>query len=431
MRSRLSIPVFTISAVLLAATGGWAQTARPDPRPEVTRATTAIPDLRQGISEPIKVSATQTNLGFGDWLDSFRTRARGKGISEDTLDASLSGIKYNTDVIGRDRNQGEFSKAIWEYLDSAVSDLRIGNGLAALDGHGKTLDLIEAEYGVDKEVVAAVWGLESAYGTFRGNEPVIESLATLAYDGRRGAFFEQQLIAALEIVQAGDVAPEKMTGSWAGAMGHTQFMPTSYLAYAVDFTGDGKRDIWSDDPTDALASTAAYLARFGWEKGEPWGVEITLPEGFDYRLADGRTSTTADWEAIGIRSVDGRDLPRSDGAEILLPAGARGPALMIFPNFRVIERYNTADSYVIAVGHLSDRLRGGPSFRSGWPREDRALRQAERVELQRALTTAGFSTKGVDGKIGPNTISAIRSYQQAQGLVPDGYASIDLLDRLR
>nr|WP_226898495.1 lytic murein transglycosylase [Mangrovicoccus algicola] len=372
------------------------------------------------------------NTGFARWISGFRGRALSQGISARTFDRAFQGVEYDTDVIGRDRNQAEFARSLWDYLDSAVSPTRIANGRAALASWGPVLDRIEAKYGVDKEVVVAVWGLESAYGTYRGSTPIIPALATLAYDGRRGAFFEEQLVAALKILQAGDTDPRHMTGSWAGAMGHTQFMPTSFLQYAVDFTGDGRRDIWSEDPSDALASTASYLARFGWAQNRPWGVEVQLPQGFDYAQADHdiRRPVSA-WTRMGVRGMDGARVADHGKAAILLPAGARGPAFMIFQNFNVIERYNAADSYVIAVGHLSDRLKGGPAFTRDWPRGDRALKSAEKKELQTRLTAAGFSTDGVDGRIGPNTISAIRRYQSARGLVPDGYASAALLEHLR
>jgi membrane-bound lytic murein transglycosylase B len=317
-------------------------------------------------------------------------------------------------------------------LDSAVSDTRIRNGKDALRKNARTLDAIERHFGVEKEVVVAVWGLESAYGSFRGKNDIIRSLSTLAFDGRRGAFFEEQLIAALKILQNGDTTPRQMTGSWAGAMGHTQFMPTSYLAYAVDFTGDRKRDIWSDDPTDALVSTAAYLKRFGWIKGQPWGVEVQLPKGFNFALADrGIQRMPSQWAQIGIVDMNGRAVRDYGAASILLPAGGSGAAFMIFKNFEVIERYNTADAYVIGVGHLSDRIKGGPAIRASWPRGDRALSFAERKEMQKLLTRRGFDTQGVDGRIGPKTISAVRAFQQANGLTPDGYASLKLLRRLR
>jgi len=257
-------------------------------------------------------------------------------------------------------------------------------------------------------------------------------LATLAYDGRRGKFFQAQLVAALRILQDGDTTPDKMTGSWAGAMGHTQFIPTSYLAYAVDFSGDGRRDIWSDDPSDALASTAAYLARYGWVKGQPWGVEVALPEGFDYNLANRNiTKIPEDWAILGVVGVDGTALPNHGDGSILLPAGSQGAAFMIFKNFEVIEQYNTADAYVIGFGHLSDRISGGTSIRANWPRGDRALSLNERLELQKLLTAQGFSTLGIDGKIGPRTIAAVRGYQAYNKLVPDGYPSLVLLKRLR
>lgn len=376
--------------------------------------------------------ASTSNLAFSRWIDRFRSRARAAGIRDSVFDAAFRGVRYNANVIQKDRNQSEFTKQIWDYLDSAASETRVRNGREALRKHKRLLSEIEARYGVEAEVVAAVWGLESAYGTFRGDLPLIESLATLAFDGRRGRFFEQQLIAALKIIQSGDVAPARMTGSWAGAMGHTQFIPTSYLSYAVDFRGDGRRDIWSDDPTDALASTAAYLKNFGWTKGQPWGVEVMLPRGFDYRQTGERIKKSpAEWAAMGVRDVKGAKVPSYGRASILLPAGAQGAAFMIFDNFHVIERYNTADAYVIGVGHLSDRIAGAGPLRSGWPRDDRNLRFVEKKEMQQRLTAKGFNTQGVDGVIGPNTIQAIRRFQSSVGMVPDGYASYEILRRLR
>jgi membrane-bound lytic murein transglycosylase B len=379
----------------------------------------------------VDVQVSTSNIAFQRWIDGFRSRAIAEGIRPQTVDGALQGVRYNADVIQRDRNQSEFTKQIWEYLDSAVSETRVRNGQAALRENARILAEIEARYGVEAEVVTAVWGLESSYGSFRGTTPIIEALATLAFDGRRGAFFEEQLIAALRIIQSGDVAPRAMTGSWAGAMGHTQFIPTSYLAYAQDFRGDGKRDIWSDDPTDALASTAAYLARFGWTKGQPWGVEVVLPRGFDYAQSGERIKKSPqDWARLGVRDTRGAAVPDYGRASILLPAGARGAAFMIFDNFHVIERYNAADAYVIGVGHLADRIAGGPPIRAAWPREDRGLRLTERKEMQQRLTRAGFDTEGVDGIIVPRTIAAIRSFQKSVGMVPDGYASYEVLRRL-
>jgi membrane-bound lytic murein transglycosylase B len=388
------------------------------------------------LDGPVHVSPitrVQTaNQSFNAWISSFRNRATRQGILTATFDAAFDGIIYNTTVIERDRNQSEFTKSLWDYLDTAVSDARVRNGRRALDNNRQLLNRIEDTFGVDKDVVVAIWGLESAYGAVRGSTNVIEAMATLAYDGRRGEFFEQQLIAALQILQAGDTAPRNMTGSWAGAMGHTQFIPTSFLDYAVDGNGDGRRDIWADDPTDALASTANYLRSFGWVQGQPWGVEVQIPQGFDYATARRENQKLpSELATIGIVDMAGRAVPDHGSASILLPAGALGAAFMIFPNFAVIERYNTADAYVIGVGLLSGRISGGDAVQAAWPRDDRALNGVERVELQERLTAAGFDTTVIDGRIGPLTINAIRNYQLANNITPDGYASLRLLNRLR
>ncbi|WP_299887821.1 lytic murein transglycosylase [uncultured Ruegeria sp.] len=393
--------------------------------------TVSVRPIPRPTAEVLRVS-TEGNARFEAWLGSFQKRASQQGVSQTTLVRALSNVTYDKDVIKRDRNQAEFSKPIWEYLDSAVSDTRISNGRESLDRYRQILEQIEAQYGVEKEVVTAIWGLETAFGSYRGNNQTIRSLATLAFDARRAQFFETQLIAALQIIQSGDVSAGNMVGSWAGAMGHTQFMPTSYLDHAVDFDGDGRRDIWSDDPTDALASTAAYLARHGWTKGQPWGVEVNLPEGFDFSSAKREfTLMPSEWAAQGVVAPDGAPVPDYGQAAILLPAGGQGVALMIFENFKVIEAYNGADAYVIGIGHLSDRLAGRGAFRSDWPRGDRVLSFTERKELQTRLTQAGFDTQSIDGRIGPNTIDALRAYQVAQGLPPDGYATLQLLERLR
>jgi len=310
------------------------------PAPEYS----VYPKPRPDTGALVLAQVETSNAAFSRWIEGFRGRARAAGIRDSVFNTSFQGVRYNTGVVQKDRNQSEFTKQIWDYLDSAVSDARVRNGRAALRDNGRVLREIEARYGVEAEVVAAIWGLESAYGSFRGKIPIIEALATLAFDGRRGRFFEQQLIAALKIVQSGDVRSRDMRGSWAGAMGHTQFIPTSYLSYAEDFRGDGKRDIWSDDPTDALASTAGYLKAFGWTKGQPWGVEVRLPQGFDFRWTGERIKKSpTEWAALGVRDVKGARVADFGRASILLPAGARGAAFMIFYNVHVIERYNSAD----------------------------------------------------------------------------------------
>ena len=376
--------------------------------------------------------ARAQSAGLQNWIAQFRSRARAAGISDRIFQAAFSGIQYLPDSIERDRNQSEFVKPMGDYIATAASEARVTNGREMVQRYASVLSQIEARFNVEPHVVTAVWGMESNYGRRRGDTPLISTLATLAYDGRRGQFFESQLIAALRILQNGDVAPANITGSWAGAMGHTQFIPTSYEAYAVDFTGDGRRDIWTDDPTDALASTAAYFRRFGWQKGQPWGVEVRLPQGFDFSQT-GRTATRspARWAQIGVRGIDGQPVPNYGEATLSTPTGAGGPAFLLFRNYDVIGRYNNAEAYIIGVGHLADRIRGLGPLQAAWPTGERRLRRAERTELQQRLTRAGFSTQGVDGRIGPNTRAAIRAYQRTVGAAPDGHPSLGLLQRLR
>lgn len=336
------------------------------------------------------------NAGYDAWVASFRARAGNSGISNATLAAGFRNTGYLPGVVTRDRNQTEFSRTLEDYLAIAASDERVAKGRAAFARHRTTLSALEARYGVDAEIITAIWGLESFYGERRGNVSVISATSTLAYDGRRGRFFEQQLVAALKILQNGDITADRLTGSWAGAMGHTQFIPTSYEAFAVDYTGDGRRDIWSDDPSDSLASTAAYLERNGWARGVRWGAEA----------GSGTTGT-------------------------VIQPQAGGPRFAVTQNFRAIKRYNNSDSYAIGVGHLADRIGGGGPLRGQFPPDANGLTKDDRIALQQRLTAAGFDTQGADGVIGPNTESAIRAYQSAQGLPATGQPSQDLLRRLR
>ena len=373
-----------------------------------------------------------SEAGLQAWIAGFRGRALAAGISAATFDQAMAGVHFLPAVIERDRKQDEFTKTIWDYLDKAVSEDRIVAGQRALKVHGALLDQIEARYGVDKHVVLAIWGLESAYGVVRGDIDTPGALATLAYDTRRGAFFEAELIAALQILQTGVVKPAAMLGSWAGAMGHTQFMPSSYLKLAVTFDGSGKPDVWSDDPSDALASTAAYLANAGWKKAGRWGDEVRLPVGFDYSLAGDRTQKPLSvWAAMGVTRPDGGALAATGWASLLLPAGARGPGFLVYDNFAAIEAYNKADAYVIAVGYLADRIAGGAAFKASWPRDLRALTLDERKEMQTLLLSAGAYAGTADGKVGPLTVAAVKAFQRARAMVPDGYPSLEILQALR
>jgi lytic murein transglycosylase len=394
--------------------------------------TTACVEGGGGVASAPQPGMTPVpNAGYDAWVAGFRPRALAQGITPATYDNAFRNAGFLPGVIERDRNQTEFRRSLEDYLAIAASPERVSMGSDALRRYGPVLARIEAQYGVEPEVVVAVWGLESYYGTRRGDIEVISAVSTLAYEGRRREFFESQLIAALKILQNGDTTPANMTGSWAGAMGHTQFIPTSYLLYAVDFTGDGRRDIWSDDPTDSLASTAAYLARSGWTRGQPWGVEVRLPAGFAGPFGRGTTRSASQWAAMGVRDMNGNPVPNFGPASILAPSGPGGPAFMVFRNFTVITRYNNSESYVIGVGHLSDRITGGPPIRGSFPPDAQGMTIADRQELQRRLTAAGFDTGGADGVIGARTEAAIRAWQQSRGLPVTGEATMSVLTALR
>ncbi|MEM1287215.1 MAG: lytic murein transglycosylase [Pseudomonadota bacterium] len=382
-------------------------------------------------------TAAVADAAFQNWISQFKAEARRAGISDSVLDRAFQGVTTpDQSVLNAAGSQPEFVRPIWQYLDSAVSSSRIQNGQSMLRRYGEQLDRIEQATGVSKFIVAAIWGIESSYGAVLDNKrvvkPVIRSLATLAYaDERRRDFGREQLLAALQILQRGDTTPDQMFGSWAGAMGHTQFIPTTYLAHSADYDGDGKSDIWGNIP-DALFSAANYLRASGWVAGHTWGYEVRLPSGFDWKLADETTERSlAQWSQLGVQRVAGRDFPRpADEAKLIAPAGAGGPAFLMLRNFDVIKRYNNATSYALAVGHLADRLKGFGGFNGSWPRNLQPLSRAQVRQMQTLLTQRGFDTDGVDGKIGPNTRAAIRSFQTSIGIVPDGFASTSLLSRL-
>jgi len=334
------------------------------------------------------------NSGYDNWVATFRERAARQGFSQELLSNSFRGTGYLPGVIKRDRNQVEFKKSLEDYLSIAVSDERVLKGRAAFSRHQSSLKAIEDVYGVSAYIVTAIWGLESFYGERRGDVPVISATSTLAYDGRRGDFFEKQLIAALKILKYGDTTSANLKGSWAGAMGHTQFIPTSYLSFAVDFTGDGRRDIWSSDPSDALASTAAYLSKNGWKKGLRWGDEV----------------------------VNG-----SPSGTIIQPQ-ADGPRFSTTANFRVIKSYNNSDAYAIGVGHLADRIAGAAGLRTSFPPDEYGMTKNDRIALQKSLTKSGFDTGGSDGVIGPKTIQAISDYQRSRGLAVTGKPTLSMID---
>ncbi len=379
-----------------------------------------------------QLATAPSSPSFAVWLSGLRVEALAAGVSGATFDAAFAGVEPDPHVLELDNRQPEFTRPIWEYLDTAVSAERIEDGRALFAGNRDLLASVAARYGVAGPTLVAIWGLESAYGAHTGNYSVIRSLATLAWSGRRTATFRPHLIAALLILEAGDIAPESMYGSWAGAMGQTQFMPLAFRDYAIDHDGDGRRDIWGSEG-DALASAANYLARAGWDTGASWGTEVSLPAGFPWEMAGlGTKKPLSEWRRLGVRVAGGPELPASaDLASILAPAGRRGAAFLVLDNFRSILRYNNSSAYALAVGHLSDRIAGAGPFQAPWPRGDRPLSRTDKQDLQRLLTARGHGTGGVDGIIGPNTRAAVRAYQRAAGLVADGYPSMELLDRLR
>ncbi len=337
------------------------------------------------------------NAGFTSWLAAFRPRARQAGISAQTLDAAFAKAGYIPGVITRDRTQIQTRRTLEEYLSIATSDERLAKGRAAYQRHATTFSALQSRYGVDPLIIAAIWGMESQFGEKRGQIPVISATATLAYDGRRAAFYESQLIAALRILERQETTPQRLVGSWAGAMGHTQFIPTSYQAFAVDFDGDGRRDIWADDPSDALASTASYLARNGWRSGLKWGAET------------------------GTGGPDGRTIQPQRG----------GVRFTVTRNFNVLKTYNNSDLYALGVGHLADRIGGGGPLQGSFPPDANGMTKSDRLALQRGLAARGYDVGTIDGVIGKLTESAISAFQQSQGLALTGTATPDLLPLLR
>jgi lytic murein transglycosylase len=379
-------------------------------------------------AEAIRADAANfSNCLAGLWPEAAR-----RGISRQVFDAQTQGLTPDLKIMDLVDAQPEFTKAFWEYLDLLVSDDRIARGREILAQYRAAFDAVEKAYGVDRHIIAAIWGIESKYSTMIGDRSVVRSTATLACIGRRQDYFRNEFLATLELLQRGDVTPDELKGSWAGAFGPTQFMPTVYKQYAVDFDRDGRRDIVASVP-DLLASTANYFHRNGWESGQTWGYEVEVPKTFNYLLADrSRQMTIHEWERLGIRRPGGKPFPHPQArAYLLVPAGAQGPGFLMLNNFRVIMRYNPSEAYALAIGHLADRLRGGESFVQAWPRHERALSVAERAEMQQLLSARGFDIGEADGRFGPKTRAAIRDFQARAGLIPDGFASTTVLERLR
>ena len=381
--------------------------------------------------QPISHPAGPADAKFAAFVRDFRAAAIAAGIRPDIYDRSMSGIVRNQRVEDLNLQQPEFVKPVWSYLDGAVSDDRVAKGEEMLDTYSGMLTGIENKYGVSKEILVAIWGIESNYGSAMGGFNMFEALATLAYDGPRQEFARKELLAALKMEQEEGFLPSQMTASWAGAFGHTQFEPSSFEDHAVDGDGDGRRDLWHS-PADALASTAALLAQAGWTKSGPRYVEVTLPSGFPYELADAdSTKPVSDWKKLGVKRVNGLEFPDGAGdAAIYLPAGARGPAFMTFDNFRTVLKYNNAASYALAVCYLANRIHGGAPIMGSWPRDEPPLMPDQRMQFQTDLNALGYNTGNVDGVLGRKTRNALRAYQKAHDLAADGFPTVEMLGRL-
>ena len=369
---------------------------------------------------------------FGNCVAGLWPEAARRGVSRANFERFTAGLTPDLHIMDLLDAQPEFTKAPWDYLDLLVSDDRIARGRELVAQYAQAFGAMERTYGVDKYIIAAIWGVESNFGTLGGDRSVVRSTATLACVGRRQAYFREEFLSALEILQHGDVPPEHLIGSWAGAFGPTQFMPTTFKRFAVDFDGDGHRDVVDSIP-DMIASTANNLKTDGWVSGRTWGYEVTLPQSFDYLLADrAKPMPIRQWETLGVRRAGNKPFPHpEETAYLVLPAGARGPAFLMTQNFRVIMKYNPAEAYALAIGYLADRMRGGAPFVHEWPRDERVLTLDERFELQQLLANRGFDIGSPDGRLGPRTRIAIRNYQASVGLTPDGFASSGVLDRLR
>lgn len=378
------------------------------------------------------VPQTGGDAAFQAFIRDFQPTALAQGIRPETYARAFAGISPITGVQAAIDNQPEFAKQIWAYLDSAVSARRIADARVLLARHADTLAAIQARSGVPKEILVAIWGMETDYGASSGGYNLFAALATQAYAGPRQQFARTELLAALKLLQEHDYPVSQMRSSWAGAFGQTQFMPTSFFKYASDGDGDGRIDLWVSSP-DALASAATLLVREGWQASQPWGYEVKLPANFDFSGADlDRTRPISEWAAMGVQTAGGAALPAGeDAVSVYLPAGARGPAFMLFNNFRVIMKYNNAASYALAVSLLADRMAGAPMTIAKWPREERALSRAERSQFQDDLRKLGYDPGETDGVLGRRTRSALQQYQKAKGLAADGFATAALMSVLR
>lgn len=421
---------------LLSAVFALPACATPVPASEqsLSAQTQSTPPVSQTVRSAAAERAEEMSQErrFEAWKVDFISRARARGYSDALLAQTVATAEINPKALERDQSQPEFTRPIWEYIEGAASETRILNGQTELDRNRTLFDQLEADFGVPRYILTAIWGLESAYGEILGTHDIISALATFAFEGRRVKFGEEQLFATLDLLKSGAVRQDQLIGSWAGAMGMTQFIPTTFRDYAVDYDASGNKDLWQSEG-DALGSAANYLKRSGWRTGEPVIAEVDLPANFDFSLSDGRKMSVAQWQRLGAVASTGQNFSQQAlvlEAKLLVPTGGDGPKLLTFKNYDVIKRYNNSTSYVLGITSLANAFTGQETITRPWPKGSLPISFTDRKRLQEALTRIGYDTQGVDGQIGPNTRKAIRAFQSANGLPADGYATEDLLNRV-
>jgi lytic murein transglycosylase len=363
---------------------------------------------------------------FAHFVRDLWPDAQAKGVTRTTFDTAMHGVTPNERVIAATRKQPEYGRAVGDYIAALVSKSRVSRGEAKAHEWAATFDKIEKQFGVERGVLLALWGMETDYGAAKDRWDVFRSLSTLDYVNYRHPYFRNELLVAMRIMQDGHLSRAQMVSSWAGAMGQTQFMPSNYVDYAIDFSGDGRADIWNNVP-DVLGSTANYLHKGGWKHGLPWGFEVSIPPGFDYMQSRG---SYEDWRRVGVRRADGKPFPASGTGILFFPSGAKGPGFIVTPNYDVLKEYNNSDAYAIAVGHLADRLAGHGPFKSHWPADDHPLSRGARIALQKKLASLGYDVKDFEGHVDFDLRDNVRAEQKKLGLIPDGNPTPALLKKL-
>jgi membrane-bound lytic murein transglycosylase B len=389
--------------------------------------------LSVGLNFSVEASpktSSSRDRSFREFVESLWPLAEERGVSRGTFDCAFAAVSFDPRIVENANEQAEFARPVGDYIAAAVSRARVERGRAKSLANSAWLAKANATYGVDAGVIMGIWGVETDFGGFTGSDDVIRSLASLAYVRFRGEYFRDELLSALVILERGEIARRSMRGSWAGATGQTQFMPSSFLVYAVDFEGHGRRDIWTSE-ADAIGSTASFLMGHGWKAELPWGFEVRLPANFALTDADSsRPAPFADFAERGVQRADGEQLPSAGGGRLLIPAGVAGPIFLVTSNFEVIKTYNASTSYALAVALLGDAIEGGAGLVAHWPKDDRVLRENQVRRLQAKLKKIGYDPGEIDGRVGDSLQSAIRAYQEGNGLIPDGYANLALLKRI-